>query len=88
MLYVIIVYDVNVKRVNRMKKFLREYLHWVQNSVFEGELSKAEFRRLKIQIKQIIDEKHDTVKVYSVRSERFLDREELGKSKVDLSGII
>ena len=74
MLYVIIVYDVNVKRVNRMKKFLREYLHWVQNSVFEGELSKAEFRRLKIQIKQIIEEKHDTVKVYSVRSERFLDR--------------
>ncbi|MDK2781745.1 MAG: CRISPR-associated protein Cas2 [Archaeoglobi archaeon] len=35
-LYVIIAYDVNVQRVNRVKKFLRMYLNWVQNSVFEG----------------------------------------------------
>lgn len=87
-LYVIIIYDVNVKRVNHMKKFLREYLHWVQNSVFEGELSKSELHKVKNQIKKIIDEKNDTVKVYTVRSKKFLNQEELGKSKVNLTGII
>ncbi|MFW6173274.1 MAG: CRISPR-associated endonuclease Cas2 [Elusimicrobiota bacterium] len=87
-MYVIIVYDVNVKRVNYMKKFLREYLHWVQNSVFEGELTKAELRKVKNQIKEIIDENEDSVKVYTLRNKKFMTREELGESKVDLSGII
>ena len=87
-MYVIIVYDVNVKRVNLMKKFLREYLHWIQNSVFEGELSRAELRKVKYKIKQIIDEQNDTVKVYTVRNKKFLTIEELGESKVDLNSII
>lgn len=71
-----------------MKKFLREYLHWVQNSVFEGELTKAELRKVKNQIKEIIDENEDSVKVYTLRNKKFMTREELGESKVDLSGII
>ena len=34
-MYVVIAYDVNVERVNKVKKFLRKYLNWVQNSLFE-----------------------------------------------------
>ncbi|MEF8848339.1 MAG: CRISPR-associated endonuclease Cas2 [Candidatus Thermoplasmatota archaeon] len=87
-MYVIIVYDVNVKRVNHMKKFLRQYLNWVQNSVFEGELTKAELRKVKTRVKEIIDTDEDSVRVYTMRSKKFMTREELGESKVDISGII
>jgi CRISPR-associated endonuclease Cas2 len=40
-MYVLIVYDVEVKKVTKVHKFLKLHLHWVQNSVFEGELTEA-----------------------------------------------
>lgn len=43
-MYVIIVYDINVDRVNKVKSFLRQYLFWIQNSVFEGEVTESEFK--------------------------------------------
>ena len=33
-MYVIVVYDVGVKRVGKVCKYLRQHLNWVQNSVF------------------------------------------------------
>jgi len=67
-MYVVIVYDVNVSRVNRVKKFLRQHLHWVQNSVFEGEVTLAEFERIKAGILDLIDEDEDSVIIYKLRS--------------------
>lgn len=46
-MYVVIVYDVGVDRVNKVRTFLRQYMNWVQNSVFEGELTKAELLKVK-----------------------------------------
>ena len=46
-MYVIIVYDVNVERVSKVCNFLRQYLNWIQNSVFEGEITKAELLKIK-----------------------------------------
>lgn len=46
-MYIVVVYDVGVERVNKVKKFLRMHLNWVQNSVFEGEVTLAEFERIK-----------------------------------------
>ena len=37
--YIILVYDIQQKRVGQMLKLCRQYLNWIQNSVFEGELS-------------------------------------------------
>ena len=54
-MYVIIVYDVNVERVNKVKSFLRQYLFWIQNSVFEGELTKSEFKKVTDGLVDIID---------------------------------
>ena len=55
-MYVIVVYDVGEKRVGKMLKLCRQYLCWIQNSVFEGELSEAKLRELKLKIKGIIDQ--------------------------------
>ena len=45
-MYVILVYDFGEKRVNKMLKLCRKYLNWIQNSVFEGEISEARLKEL------------------------------------------
>ena len=45
-MYVIIVYDVGESVVGKMLKLCRQYLCWIQNSVYKGELSEAETRRI------------------------------------------
>ena len=85
-MYVVIVYDVNVSRVNRVKKFLRQHLHWVQNSVFEGEVTLAEFERIKVGILDLIDEDEDSVIIYKLRSKP--KRESFGVEKNPIEDII
>jgi len=84
--YIVIVYDVNVRRVNHVKKFLRQHLHWVQNSVFEGEVTRAEYERIKAGLREMIDENEDSVVIYRLRSKPF--REILGTEKNPLEDII
>jgi len=85
-MYVVIVYDVNVSRVNKVKKFLRQYLHWVQNSVFEGETTLAEFERIKEGLLDLIDKDEDSVIIYKLRSKP--KRESLGVEKNPVDDII
>ena len=85
-MYIVIVYDVNVRRVNHVKKFLRQHLHWVQNSVFEGEVTRAEYERIKAGLKDLIDEDEDSVVIYRLRSKPF--REILGTEKNPLEDVI
>ena len=60
-MYVIIVYDIKVERVNKVKSFLRQYLFWIQNSVFEGEASESEFKIIHDVLMKIIDTEVDSV---------------------------
>lgn len=53
-MYVIAVYDVNKKRVSKMLKLCRRYLHWIQNSVFEGEISDVKLKELKSHAENIM----------------------------------
>ncbi|AAM07024.1 TPA: CRISPR-associated endonuclease Cas2 [Methanosarcina acetivorans] len=87
-MYVVIVYDVGVERVNKVRSFLREYMNWVQNSVFEGELTKAEFLKIKSRLKELIQESSDHIIFYSSRDRKYLGIEDLGTPKADTSNII
>lgn len=60
-MYYIAVYDVNVDIVNKVKKIFREYMDWIQNSVFEGQLTKSEKRELESRVREIINQNRDTV---------------------------
>ena len=80
-MYVILVYDINVARVSRVLKVGRRYLAWVQNSVLEGALTWAQLARLKAELKEIIDEDEDSVLIYVLRTEKWLERQQLGKPK-------
>lgn len=77
-MYVIMVYDVGVERVVKVLKTGRKYLTHVQNSLLEGELSPAQFKRLKLEVGRIIDDSHDTVMFYTLRTKQYLEKERLG----------
>ncbi|MEM0243075.1 MAG: CRISPR-associated endonuclease Cas2 [Candidatus Aenigmatarchaeota archaeon] len=87
-MYVIIVYDVSIKRVNKVCQFLKQYLNWIQNSVFEGELSESELKRVEVGLSRIIDESEDSIIIYQLLSERVLKRIHIGTKKVEPSSII
>lgn len=87
-MYLIIVYDINVGRVNKVKSFLRQYLFWIQNSVFEGEVSESEFKLIHDGLISIIDEEVDSVIIYKLRMAELLNREVLGVEKAPIEEIL
>lgn len=79
-MYYILVYDVSSpKRLPKILKTCRRYLHWVQRSVFEGELTKSQFLDLKDEIKKIIDKKEDSVIFFAIRNKEVFRKETVGK---------
>lgn len=80
-LFIILVYDMNVKRVVKALKTCRKYLHWVQNSVFEGDISEARLKALKMELGRIIDPSEDSVIIYGLRTTKYTSREVMGLKK-------
>jgi len=80
-MYYILVYDVNVKRVAKMLKLMRQYLNHVQNSVFEGELTDAQLAELKDKARDLMNADEDSIIIYRVGSKRWSAREVLGIEK-------
>lgn len=79
-MYVILVYDIGEKRVVKMLKLCRRYLNWIQNSVFEGEITEARLRSLKNEANSIM-EKSDSLILFKSRDQRWLDKEVLGEER-------
>lgn len=87
-MYVIIVYDVIVERVAKVCQFLRQYLNWVQNSVFEGELTESELKRIEIGLKEMIDVSKDSIIIYILPVEKIVERKYIGSMKAEPSFVI
>lgn len=85
-MFVVLVYDMGEKRVARALKTCRKYLTWVQNSVFEGEISDVNLKKLKAELNRIMDDKEDSVIVYTWRTQKYSKREIMGveKGNVDI----
>lgn len=80
-MFVIVVYDIGVKRVTRVLKTCRKYLYWVQNSVFEGEISEVNLTKLKGELSKIINKEFDSVIIYSFRTTKYSNIEIMGLKK-------
>lgn len=80
-MFVILVYDINVKRVAKVLKISRKYLYWVQNSVLEGEISEVNYRKLRMDLEKIVDLKEDSLIFYTSRTKAYTDRELMGVRK-------
>lgn len=86
-MYLIIVYDINVDRVNKVKAFLRQHLFWIQNSVFEGEVTESEFKTIYDGLVEIIDNEVDSIIIYKLKMAELLNREVLGIEKSPIGEI-
>ncbi|AEX84731.1 CRISPR-associated endoribonuclease Cas2 [Marinitoga piezophila KA3] len=79
-MFVILYYDANEKRVSKFLKVCRKYLTWVQNSVFEGEITKANLEKLKYELKTKVKD-NDSIIIYEFRSMNYSKREVIGIDK-------
>lgn len=77
----IVTYDVEEQRVNKVRKVLKKYLYWCQNSVFEGEITEGNLAKCKSEIKKIIDKDYDSIYYYKVENPNNIKKEILGKEK-------
>lgn len=80
-MFVIMVYDINVDRVARVLKIGRKYLNWVQNSVLEGEITRAKLEKLKAELHKVIKPKEDSVIFYLLRTTQYMSCVHMGKEK-------
>ncbi len=87
-MYVIAVYDMGQKRVGKMLKLCRRYLNWIQNSVFEGEISEAKLDELKFAAKAIMEEEDDSFIIFKTRQEKWLEKEIVGKERSNLGNFL
>lgn len=87
-MYIILVYDIGEKRVTKMLKLCRVYLNWIQNSVFEGEITAVKLRELKARAKSIMDPEEDSLIIFSSRDEKWLEKEVIGKEKNELDNML
>jgi len=79
--HVIIAYDISVERVNKVKAYLRTQLTWIQNSLFEGEISDSMYLRIKNSLLDIIEPEKDSITIYILPNKHALTREDLGVKK-------
>ena len=81
-MYVIVVYDVGEKRVGKMLKLCRQYLCWIQNSVFEGELSEVKLKELNLKMKGIIEPSEDSEIRFTNKMGYNMNKQILGREKM------
>lgn len=71
----------DVERVNKVHKFLKLYLHWRQNSVFEGEVSISQYKEIKSGLKEIVNKEKDSILIYNLKDRRNFQLEVIGIEK-------
>ena len=86
-MYVILVYDIGEKRVGKMLKLCRKYLMWIQNSVFEGEISEVKLKELIMRAKTFMNP-DDSIILFKHASKVNLDKEIIGREVCSIDTIL
>ncbi|TLD43257.1 MAG: CRISPR-associated protein Cas2 [Candidatus Jettenia ecosi] len=72
-----------------MLKLCRSYLHHIQNSVFEGEITEGKLEELKVRAKKIMNEDdEDSLILFKSRNEKWLDKEIVGSEKRSVDNVL
>lgn len=88
-MYVILVYDIGEKRVGKMLKLCRKYLSWIQNSVFEGDITEVKLKELIIKAEEIMKkEEDDSLIIFSSRTDKFLEKQIIGKERSSIDNFL
>ena len=79
----ILVYDIKQERVGKVCRTLRRRLTWVQNSVFEGEVTDAEFARIQADLSEVTDAAEDSILFYCIRNPKGWEKRVMGQEKLN-----
>lgn len=82
MVYVVVVYDMEANRTEILKKYLRQRLNHVQNSVFDGRITEGELENIKTKIQNEIHET-ENVLIYKSPSQNMVERIKFGSAPDD-----
>ncbi|MDG7036548.1 MAG: CRISPR-associated endonuclease Cas2 [Nitrososphaerota archaeon] len=87
-MHVIIAYDIGIERLHKVYLVMKQYLNWIQNSAFEGDLSMGQLEELKVKVMGIIDKERDSIVVFLVSNPEWIDRRVWGRERGDVKSII
>lgn len=76
--YMFLFYDVSEKRVQKVFKICKKYLSHYQNSVFRGEITPANFIKLRKELNAVINKEQDFVCFIRLTSDEVFAEETLG----------
>ncbi|WP_457561845.1 CRISPR-associated endonuclease Cas2 [Caminibacter pacificus] len=89
--YVFVMYDIAEEeseigkyRVAKVYKICKKYLTPYQKSVFRGEISPSKLRKLKNELKNVIDENLDFISIIKLKNKKSFLEESLGKGDSEL----
>lgn len=79
-MYCILVYDIfmddgGAKVSRNVFKICKKYLTHIQKSVFEGELSELQYKKLQSELSKYIRKDRDSLVVFHGRSQKWLKKE-------------
>ncbi|VYT96893.1 CRISPR-associated endonuclease Cas2 [Clostridium paraputrificum] len=80
-MFVIVTYDVGEKRVNKVRKKLKMYLTWTQNSVFEGEITDGKLKKCLAELDRVLDRTEDSLYIYRVKNSKNVVKDVVGELK-------
>jgi CRISPR-associated protein Cas2 len=93
-IYIILIYDIAIDDIKGQRilrkvfKSCKKYLNHIQKSVFEGEVTVVQLRKLGMEIKKIIREDIDSVIIFKSRDKKWLDKEFWGIYEDKTSNLI
>lgn len=87
-MYIIVVYDIRqvddfAKVQRRVFKICKRYLYHVQNSVFEGNLTKSQIEKFEFELKTVLRGNEDSCIIFKSRNEKWLEKKILTNQKVE-----
>jgi CRISPR-associated protein Cas2 len=86
-MYVIVVYDTASKNCPKIHKILKRFLHWNQNSVFEGEITEGQFFDIRKLLEKEIAEESSVI-LYQLKEPKNVRKIILGREKGNTSNIV
>jgi len=79
--YLIVVYDIEEERVNKTRRILKKYFQWVQNSVFEGDVTEGKLEKCKLELRAAINFGKDSIYFYRIENRLNYKKTVLGIEK-------
>jgi CRISPR-associated protein Cas2 len=85
---IILIYDVSENKTEKIRKECNKYLNWIQNSVFEGDITKSKLMELIANIKCKINCDTDSIIIFKINNSDWIDKEIIGLEKNVISNFI